>query len=116
MNEPILVSVTHPLVRSVTKAAYPEYRGRRIRLVVANHPLNVKSYWDGGSRDYFRFVRLADMDVLPVPVQSAFDKQIPGAEAVTLQPGIVCVEHSIMCGKDRGLRIHTHPDDLGLFA
>jgi hypothetical protein len=49
-----------------------------------------------------------------MPAQSAFDKQIAGADAVNLPAGFVCVQHSIFCGKDTGVTIHVHPDNAPL--
>lgn len=93
-------------LKQIVQAAYPSYRGRTFYLEVQDRPLNVKSYWSGGSRDYFTFVNVATMETLSVPAQSWFDRQIPGAEAVMLPDGFVCVEHSIFCGKQVGLTIH----------
>jgi hypothetical protein len=102
----------HPEVIALAKRAYPEYNGRTFRIEVASHPINVKSYWDGGSRSYFRFIRLdGSADTLNVPAQSAFDAQIKNADAVPLVPGLSCVEHTIFCGKDTGIRIYLHPEN-----
>lgn len=88
----IAVSVTDPIIRRIVQATYPSYRGRKIRIVAQKYPLNCKSYWDGGSRDYFVFVRLDTFQTAPMPAQSAFDRDIRGAESVTLPPGVICVE------------------------
>ena len=112
MTNAILVSINDPLIRRILKVTYPGYRGRKIRIVPQRHPLDCKSYWEGGSRDYFVFVRLDTFAVAPMPAQSAFDRDIRGAESVTLPPGVICVEHSIFCGKDVGIRIHVNPENL----
>ena len=31
---------------------------------------------------------------------------------MTLPSGVICVEHSIFCGKDVGIRIHVNPENL----
>jgi hypothetical protein len=100
--------------QAIVNAAFPSYNGRKFRMEIANHPLNVKSYWDGGSRDYFTFVNLATRETASMPAQSAFDPQIAGADAVNLPAGFVCVEHSIFCGKDGGITIHVQPDNAPL--
>src|ERR1035437_1481520 len=88
-------------IKSLVSKAYPSYRGRKYRLEVSDYPLDVRSYWDGGSKDTFRFANLATGEVsAQVPTQSAFDPKIQGADAVTLPVGFVCIEHSIFCGKD----------------
>lgn len=99
------------LDRVFTKA-FPSYRGRKFRVCITDSPLNVKSCWDGGSRDYFAFVRLVDGKFFgEVGAQSAFDKPIKGAESVSLPQGMGCVEHSIFCGKDMGLTLYLNPQD-----
>ena len=99
-------------VEKIGRAAYPEYTGRKFRVQVVDHPINVKSYWDGGSRSFYRFIKLADVSsVFEVPAQSMFDRQIEGAEAVSLVPGLACVRHSYFCGKDMGIEIMVHPDN-----
>jgi hypothetical protein len=108
----IQVSINDPLIRRILQVTYPDYRGRKIRIIPQRYPLNCKSYWEGGSRDYFAFVRLDTFQTAPMPAQSAFDKDIRGAESVTLPAGVICVEHSIFCGKDVGIRIHLNPENL----
>jgi len=110
-------------VKQIVAAAFPAYRGRRFALAVQDK-INVKSYWDGGSRDYFVFVRLDDLAILTMPPQSDFDKQIAGAEDAPIPEGFVCVEHSIFCGKDHGITIHAStatlspllPDQSGVLS
>jgi hypothetical protein len=100
-------------VKRIAGAAFPDYRGRTFRIRPVTGPIDVRSYWDGGSRSYFVFVRLADMRASrEVPAQSAFDPPLAGAESVPLPAGVVCVEHQIFCGKDMGIVIHARPDDL----
>ena len=95
---------------NIGRKAFPGYTGRKFRVRVSDIPIDTRSYWGDGSRDYFVFVSLADSRAsMPVPAQSAFDKRIPGAESVTIPEGFACVEHSIFCGKDMGLTIHINP-------
>ena len=103
------ISRTAP-VKRILAATFPEYRGRKIRLSVSDRPLDVRSCWDGGSRSYFTFVRLDTFVVMEMPAQSAFDKRVTGADAVTLPPGCACVEHIYFCGKDLGITIHVGTD------
>jgi len=99
--------------RELALKAFPEYRGRKVKLEVQSYPLNCASYWSGGSRSYFRFVRLSDGAVSrQMPAQSAFDKPVSGIDSVELPEGIACIEHIIFCGKDLGLRIHVNPANV----
>lgn len=87
------------------------YTGRKFKLEISDRPLNVKSYWSGGSRDYYHFIRLEDKARVDVPAQSAFDRQIAGADSVILPDGVICVNHSIFCGKDLGLTFIVRPEN-----
>ena len=97
------------LVKRVCQAAYPNYRGRTIKINYTES-VNMASYWDGGSRDYFEIVRLSDCQCMSIPAQSAFDIRLEGVDNFTIPEGFVVVEHSIFCGKDLGLTIHARPD------
>lgn len=106
-----------PLVKQIASVAFPEYTGRKFQIRTAE-TVDVRSYWDGGSRDYFTFVQLTgegdSVTVkrgMEVPQQSMFDRKIAGAESVKLDsvPGLVCVQHCYFQGKDMGLTIIVHP-------
>jgi hypothetical protein len=113
MSDTHYLTGKEPLIRQIAAAAFPSYTGNKFKIRVSEHPINVRSYWDGGSRDYYSFVALATMRGSgEVPAQSAYDARIPGAEAVVLPAGVVCVQHAIFCGKDTGLTIIVHPRDL----
>lgn len=108
-----VIYTNHPDVIALARRAYPDYNGRKYGIEVTEK-INVRntSYWDGGSRSYFKFIKLDGTDsTVTVPPQSAFDPQIQGADAVPLQPGLACAEHIIFCGKDMGIRIHVHPEN-----
>lgn len=106
----IHVEHTDETIQKIARASFPAYNGRLFQLAVSDSPIDVRSYWDGGSRSYFVFVNLATMQASQqVPAQSAFDAPINGADSVQLPEGFACVEHSIFCGKDMGLTIHILP-------
>ena len=112
MSASIPVSRTDAFVGRILAATYPDYRGRKIFIVPQAYPLDVRSYWDGGSRSYYTFLNLATFERAAMPAQSAFDRQLAGADSVTLPTGIACIEHVIFCGKDLGIRIHVNPDNV----
>ena len=100
-----------PEVDRIIKAAFPDYRGRTIRLE-ATPPGRLDSYWDGGSRDYFAFVELRTGRTLPVHSNHpAFE---PGQPSTLrrLPSGLVLVRRSYFCGKDAGFTIYANPEDL----
>lgn len=93
----------------VARAAFPDYRGRKFELLV-EPSVRPETYWSGGTRTDWRFVRLADMAVLAVaeinPITCA------GVADVALPQGVVAVSHHRFCGKDMGLCFHV--SDPGL--
>jgi hypothetical protein len=95
-----------PLVQAIVRRAYPSYRGNKFKLRITD-TVNASSSWQGGSRDYYKFVKLDGMIVTDqMPAQSQFDKTVPGLNEVRLMDGVICVEHSIFQGKDTGITIH----------
>lgn len=95
-----------PLVRTIVNKAFPSYTGNKFKLRITDS-VNASSSWQGGSRDYFVFVQLDGMKVSnEMPAQSQFDKAVPGLKNVGLRDGVVCVKHSIFCGKDMGITIY----------
>jgi hypothetical protein len=101
----------HKDAKKVALAAYPNYKGRKLSIKVANNPLDVRSYWSEGSRDHFVFLRLDNLKTYEIPSQSMYDTQMKNVDNVQLVPGMICVEHSYFCGKDMGITIHVHPDN-----
>jgi hypothetical protein len=103
-------------VRQIISAAYPDYKGKKVSLHPTENPINVKSYWDGGTRSYFVFVRLDNMLASgEVPAQSMFDRQIIGAEAVKLPAGVVCVERHYY-GNSESITIHCPAESVNGLA
>jgi hypothetical protein len=102
--------LAQPAIR-LMKKAFPSYSGRKFEIRIAE-TVDVRSYWDGGSRDTFVFVQLGTGAVSGVvPPQSAFDERLAGAQSVPLADGVGCVEHSTSCGKDRGLCLIIAPEN-----
>lgn len=110
--KPIYLEADNPIC-NVGRKAFPGYNGRKFKLIISDGPIDVRSYWDGGSRDYFRFINLENGKMSDnVPAQHpVFDQKIDGANKVKLPIGVACVKHSIFCGKDAGLSIHINPEN-----
>lgn len=94
-------------------AAYPGYTGRKFRAKVAT---NVGIYglsWSGGSCSTYRLVRIEDGEQAGAPGTNLAPWNNPyEGQKLDIPPGYVCIEHAIFCGKDMGLRITVHPDDV----
>lgn len=114
MNNTIYTSDTE--VIALGRKAFPDYNGKKFCVKISAGPYNCASYWDGGSRTYFRFIRLADGAITSqMPQQSAFGKKLEGIERVMLPVGMALVAHAYFCGKDMGLTIYVHPDNAPRF-
>lgn len=102
----------HPLVSKVCAFAHPDYTGQAVKIEYTTLPLDLRSYWSGGSHTEWVLLKLVDMSVLSIPPQSVFDRQIAGAGAFVLPEGVVAVAHVYFCGKDMGLTIYARPDGV----
>ena len=104
------LEVQHMDIKAIGKTAYPDYRGRKFRLST-RQPVDVRSYWDGGSRDYFVAIDLKTMRTMAVPQNGTpFDGGPIRPNGVEVPTGFAIVEHSYFCGKDIGLTIHVQED------
>jgi hypothetical protein len=114
MANRIYLDKLDPLTSRIVGVAFPAYRGKKFAIEIRDYPIDVRSYWDGGSRDYFTFVNLTTYETMAMPAQSGFDRQIQGADSVTIPAGFACVQHTIFCGKDLGLTIIVGPSNAAL--
>jgi hypothetical protein len=73
------------------------------------------SYWDGGSRDEFAWVRLSGGMVTRPAVPTSPFHGGPRTD-ITPAPGWVLVEYGTFCGKPATIRVHVHPEDLVAFV
>lgn len=92
------------MARKLAHASFPEYTGRKFKVEVrpeGSH-VDVTSYWDGGSRDYYVILNLVTMKSAPVPQNGdAFTAR--KIAPVTLHENLCVVNHAIYMGKDMGL-------------
>jgi hypothetical protein len=104
-------------IKSIVKAAYPSYRGRKIRISEhTSNGMNTNSYWDGGSRDTFTVVDLATLQARPIPGINPISPPANWRDPTTIEAGTAIVEHSIFCGKDAGCTVHIRPEDRALIS
>ena len=83
-----------PEVKAMARMAFPNYTGRKFKLDNSGRPVNVTSYWDGGSRDYYSAVNLSTGTRIDVPQNGTpFDGGAVAPDGVTVPPGYVIAEH-----------------------
>ncbi len=106
-----------PEVRAIAAIAFPGYSGKRFRVEPLSGNMRLDSYWSGGSRDYYCLVNMETRQTIPIPENGTPFSN--GGQIFTLDNlplNIALCEHSIFCGKDVGVKIYVHPDNLNRFA
>lgn len=128
MRRQYLTLREHPEVRAVVLAAFPDYRKHKAS-IGPFHPININSYWDGGSRAEFAVVELATLrrhdvgaghcyfDVARQGLAGAEDQNIEvdrvgNVKLKNLPPGFALVEAGTSCGKPAMAAVYVHPDNL----
>lgn len=102
-------SRSHPLIRKALKATFPEYRGRTIEVEPWTHPVWVQWNWDGGSRDYVRFL-LPDGQVGVPNVPAPWSHDWPRLNPADWPAGTVAAVRHVFCGKETGVTFYVSPD------
>lgn len=69
------------------------------------------TWWDGGSKEEYRFVRLADGVCRSSGAPTQPFGPVTSVE-LTLTPGEVVVQTGTFCGKPSTMHVYCHPDDL----
>ena len=101
----------YPQLIALMQKVYPDYKGRKFFLEVEDKSFSTISYWDGGSRTYFKFIN-PNGTTLTLPETHPFHQHEHENREAILEPGLACVKHSIFCGHDCGLTIMLHPQDM----
>jgi len=73
------------------------------------------TFWDGGSKNTYKAVRLLDGQLAELAIGSSPWTTIAEGKTIKLEPGIVIIEETIFQGKLMPLRIHIHPDNVTPF-
>lgn len=115
LGEGVQLRLSNPVIRRLLAATFPDYRGRKVKLVGWHRPQQLHAYWDGGTRSEWRIV-----DPHRGVASATADMHNPFRQAAhaeyDLPRGILAVEHVIFQGHDLGIRIHIRPDDLALLT
>jgi hypothetical protein len=118
-----------PEVKRVVVTAFPGYK-KHNAFLSAFHPMNINSYWDGGSKDEFAIVELATMQCKPLPVSTHPYFDVAGRGMANqdngivesdhvgnlllkiLPPGFALVRGGIFCGKTATAHVYLNPDNF----
>lgn len=100
------------VIKNLARHAYPDYTGRKIYWKKWDgKPIDCVSYWDEGTRTYFKFV-LADGKTFEAPPNTAPWVQHKENREAVLVPGLCCITHAIFCGHECGLTVIMHENDF----
>lgn len=101
------------MVKEILKATFPDYKGRNVSILPRVSPVNVTSFWQDGSRDYFAAVELGTWRTMAVPQNGTpFDGGPIAPNGVVVPPGFAIVEHGIFRGKSVAVRIYVNPENM----
>jgi len=114
MTTTIKLSRADKSIKALLTACYPEYRGRKVRARVATQ-YQMSNYWSEGSRDFVVAYHLETGKVVEMATAAGVPMNQIAHAKVGIPAGVVLVEHSIHCGKDCGVTIVVHPDNMPRF-
>jgi hypothetical protein len=94
----------------IARIAFPDWKGRKIKVEEVSHVRLSDRYWDGGTRSEYRAVELDTLHCASpqvtgfnAPAEYGGLREDPTIE---IPEGVAIVEHSIFCGKDIGCRVY----------
>lgn len=94
-------------IAPVLKSSFPEYKGRKFKVVFTPNCYLFDTNWSGGSKSSYVFLT-ADLKAHTLPSFAPWNNPIEGRE-IQLNENFIVVEHSFFCGQDSGITIHAHP-------
>jgi hypothetical protein len=102
-SKTIVLEPNDPMAKKLAHASFPDYTGRKFKVQVMPEgaSVDVTSYWDGGSREYFVVMNLVTLKSIPVPQNG--DPNTKRIAPVKIHENMCVVQHSIFMGKDMGL-------------
>lgn len=106
-----VIHTNDPSVINLARFAFPSYNGRTYKVKITNTPVSLTSYWSEGSKDYHRVINLETHEVIEVPENGTiFNKNFENQ--VFPCPGVAVITYSIVQGRDFGITISIHPDNM----
>lgn len=108
------IAVKRAEVKPLVEATFPEYRGRKFQVEAACQVTLYDLNWSGGTRSVYRTCTTEGRYIGSSAKANAAAPWNNAAEGqrVPVPQGAVIVKHSEFCGKDCGLTIYIHPEDM----
>lgn len=91
----------------IVEKVFPEYAGRKFKLVLSEKFTLYNMNWDGGSRNIYGAVKVDGTSAL-AEVSAPWNNPYDGL-SVDLPVDAVVVCHSFFCGQDGGITIYASP-------
>lgn len=101
------LKLTTKQAKPIVKATFPNYSGRKFKMVFAESIVFSDTNWGGGSRVSYAAVK-SDGRTAHVNVPAPWANPIEGQRA-NIPADIMVVTHSIFCGQDCGITIYVNP-------
>lgn len=108
---------TEPGIREIVEATFPANR-KDVAVSEFRGPVNVNSYWDGGSKEEYAIYDLCQRKAYGVPSSHPyFDRQENGArcgnlELSELPPNCVLVQGGYFLGKPATIHLYFRPENI----
>lgn len=108
------IFVERAQVAALVDATFPDYKGKKYRVVPLDSVTIMDLNWHGGTRSQYRGCTLAGERTGALDKWNAVAPWRNAAEGsqVEIPKGACLVKHSMFCGKDSGLTIYVHPDNM----
>mgnify|MGYP003613316839 FL=1 len=107
-----IVSKLTENMKKVLNGTFPNYKGRKFKVIEDKFPQSLDSYWDGGSRTYYSFFDIKTEKVVNLGSNHPFfEKEKPRHLGGALLNGVVLVSNSIFLGKDTGITFYVNKGD-----
>ena len=98
-----------PEVKQIGRAV--GYSGRTYSVKPFKGPMDLTSYWSGGSKDSYSVINLDTLKTVDVPQGGSGHGDVP-YRVSTLPSNMAVVKHTTFQGKDLGITIYVNPDNL----
>lgn len=101
------IKVRKAQIKHLLKKTFPNYKGRTFKVELADSVTFHDLYWGGGSRNYYKIVRV-DGQVAGLPRNTPWNDPQEG-KTLPISEEFAVVVHTIFCGRDCGITVMVNP-------
>jgi hypothetical protein len=102
-------------IQPLISAAFPDFKGKLVKVLVTPEKIRLESYWDSGNRDYFCFINLETKETKHVPQNgSMFDRNKIDDQAVPAN--WLLIERSFRGSLPERITIYVNPVNAASLA